>query len=172
MGIKSGLRNFAEITEILLYSQMHPGFWIGMEVAYPRLYERRARLIEKHRDALTNNRYFTGFVEPLVLRLYYHATHSRNVKRIKCDYGSSSYAYVIRGRRFPILTVGSEEQLYEVCKKRCNVCPTVVYSPLGVGAGLSQLAFFEVGRVLSKVKDKIVVRNSIQTNPSNSSNAC
>jgi hypothetical protein len=159
MDVKPGLRKVAEITEILLYAQMHPGFWLWAEDASPKLYERRARLIEKHRDALTNNPYFTGFIEPLVLRLHYHATHSRNMTRIKCDYGYSSYAYVIRGKRFPILTVGSEEQLYEVCKKRCDVCPTVVYSPLGVMAGLSQLAAFETGRIVSKVKNRIGIKN-------------
>lgn len=155
MDVKSALRKFAEISELLLYSQMPPDYWRNMKVVSPVLYRRRIRLIDKHRDTLTNNRYFTGFIEPLVLRLYGHAAHSRNVEISVCAHGAYTMSYIIRGRHLPILTMGSEWQLQEICKKKCYICPTVVYSPFGVIDGLLQLTAFEIGRVVSEIRDKL-----------------
>ncbi len=155
MGIESKLKKWAEISEILLYCQTAPNYWRRMKTTSPALYDRRIRLIDKHRDTLTNNRYFTGFIEPLVLRLYDHAAHSRNVEINACAHGAYTMSYVIRNRNFPILTMGSEWQLQEICKKKCYICPTIVYSPFGVIDGLLQLTAFEIGRVVSKIRDKL-----------------
>lgn len=181
MGIKSGLQKLSEYGILLFYTQTtmlwpvpheKESFMKEMEKNrkdHPKLSfsdklteswtlkmfeyaERMQPVVDKYRDALTNNPYFTGFIEPLVLRLYDHATHSRNVRPFRCHPRGTSFMYIVRGKPFyPILTMGSERQLQEVCKKECYVCPTIVYSPLGVGAGLLQLSIFEVSRIVSKI---------------------
>jgi len=147
MEIKSGLRKLSEIATLLFYVETTP-LWrpIG---------ERRTQLINKYRHTLTENFYFKNFVEPLVLRLNEHATKSKNVKKYPCAYKGTTFVYTIRGHPiYPILTMGSKEQLYEICKKECVICPTAVYTPALI-MGLIQLAMFETARSVSKIKGKI-----------------
>lgn len=193
MGIESGLRRLAEYGTLLFYTQTSLAWPVPHEKEsfmkemekyrkdHPKLSfsdklteswtlkmfeyaERMQRVVDKYRDALTNNPYFTGFIEPLVLRLHDHATSSKNVRPFRCHPRGTSFMYTIRGKSFyPILTMGSEKQLHEVCKKECYVCPTVMYSPFAVGAGLLQLSIFEVSRIVSKMRDK--VRKIVHRNP-------
>jgi hypothetical protein len=142
--MKSKLIKSLELAELFLYTQIPP-------YAIPT--KRRETIVNKHRNALTNNSYFKKFIEPLVLRLYDHASKSGHVKRHPCSYGASTFVYTIRGHLiYPILTMGSKEQLYEICEKECTVCPTVVYSPFAVAAGLIELAMFETSRLVSRIK--------------------
>lgn len=144
--IRSEFLKSLEVAELFLYTQIFPH-------AIPT--KRRATVVNKYRNALVNNSYFKKFIEPLVLRLYDHASKSKRVKKHPCSYGASTFVYTIRGHTvYPILTMGSEKQLYEICEKECTICPTVVYSPFAVAYGLIQLSIFEISRLVSRIKDK------------------
>jgi len=189
MGIKSGLKKLSELAVLTLYIEIPPIMWpleperkLGRKgiaeyeethpdkfffkrVVKPLLLgyygraEKREALIDKYREPLTDNHYFNKFIEPLVLKLHDHATQSKRIKRYPCSYKGTTFAYTIRNRPvYPILTMGSEEELHNICKKECYVCPTAVYTPALIIA-LFQLAFFEVARLGSKIKNKISVKN-------------
>jgi len=151
--------------EIAKYEQTHSDKFLfnrlvkPLVLGYYRQAEKREALIDKYREVLTNNHYFNKFIEPLVLRLHDHAIQSKRIKRYPCSYKGTTFAYTVKNHAiFPILTMGSEEELYNICKKECYVCPTVVYSP-ALFIALFQLAMFEVARLGSKIKNEIIIKN-------------
>ncbi|MBS3055012.1 MAG: hypothetical protein J4452_00790 [Candidatus Aenigmarchaeota archaeon] len=151
MGIKSGLEKLSEIATLLYFIETTP--------LTQRISKRRQEVINKYRHFLINNFYFKRIVEPLVLRLHEHASQSPHVTRYICAYKrGTTFAFTIRGRPvYPVLTMGSEEQLYEICEKECVICPAAVYTP-AFFIGLIQLAMFESARHIYKTADKIRTR--------------
>lgn len=139
------LKKLSEIATLLFYIETTPFGFVS---------EKRIKLINKYRDKITKNFYFEKIVEPLVLRLYEHANKSKHCKRVPCAYKGTTFVFTIRGHAiYPILTMGSKEQLYEICKKECIICPTAVYTPAIIIALLELLAF-ETASLISKVKNR------------------
>ncbi len=156
MGLKSRLKKMEEIAELMIvYPYVSP---YDLDVLG---HSRGVRLVNKYRNSLTGNPYFTKFIEPLVIRLHDDAVQSKRVVKFPCKYlvdgkpQGSTLGYSIGKYTVPILTMGSEKQLQEVCKKECCICPILVYNPLAVAGGLMELSIFEAAGAVSKVRNKI-----------------